>query len=176
MRGVLPKHSAVHLDASGGFLVASPCRGPVAGGFFLADLANFFSHSKTYFLAIEKLFLDVLESMKAAHYGRIINIISTSVKVPLKGLGVSNTIRGAVASWAKTMSIEVAPFGITVNNVLPGFTDSLDLPQKFADMSVFKRLATSKEQAKAATFLLTQDSSYITGQSIRSDGGVTRHM
>jgi NAD(P)-dependent dehydrogenase (short-subunit alcohol dehydrogenase family) len=63
-----------------------------------------------------------------------------------------------------------------MNCLLPGFTDSLDLPQKFADMSVFKRLAKAEEQARAAAFLLTDDSSYITGQSIRSDGGVTRAM
>jgi NAD(P)-dependent dehydrogenase (short-subunit alcohol dehydrogenase family) len=63
-----------------------------------------------------------------------------------------------------------------MNCLLPGFTDSLDLPQRFADMSVFKRLASAKEQAKAAAFLLTEDSSYITGQSIRNDGGVTRSM
>lgn len=64
----------------------------------------------------------VVGGMKQAAFGRIINIISTSVKVPLKGLGVSNTTRGAVANWAKTLSVELAPFGITVNNVLPGTT------------------------------------------------------
>ena len=66
----------------------------------------------------------VLEGMKAEKYGRIINIISTSVKQPLKGLGVSNTIRAAVGNWAKTLSVELAPFGITVNNVLPGATNT----------------------------------------------------
>ena len=66
----------------------------------------------------------VIDSMKKAHYGRIVNVISTSVKVPINGLGVSNTIRGAVASWAKTMANELGQYGITVNNVLPGFTNT----------------------------------------------------
>ena len=66
----------------------------------------------------------VIDSMKKAYYGRIVNVISTSVKVPINGLGVSNTIRGAVASWAKTMANELGQYGITVNNVLPGFTNT----------------------------------------------------
>ncbi len=69
----------------------------------------------------------VLPGMKAARFGRIVNVISTSVKIPLNGLGVSNTTRGAVASWAKTLSNEVGQFGITVNNVLPGFTNNARL-------------------------------------------------
>ena len=66
----------------------------------------------------------VIDSMKKAYYGRVVNVISTSVKVPINGLGVSNTIRGAVASWAKTMANELGQYGITVNNVLPGFTNT----------------------------------------------------
>ena len=70
--------------------------------------------------------------MREAGYGRIINVISTSVKEPIPGLGVSNTIRGAMASWAKTLSMELGPAGITVNNVLPGYTNTSRLPPIFA--------------------------------------------
>ena len=69
----------------------------------------------------------------AAGYGRIVNVISTSVKEPIRNLGVSNTIRGAMASWAKTLATELGPFGITVNNVLPGYTKTARLEQILAD-------------------------------------------
>jgi 3-oxoacyl-[acyl-carrier protein] reductase len=129
--------------------------------------------------------------MKVAHYGRIINIISTSVKVPLKGLGVSNTIRGAVASWAKTMSIEVAPFGITVNNVLPGATATGRLQAIIENKSnklqtskeevseemlaeiPAKRFGTPEEIANVVAFLASPAASYVNGTSIPVDGGRT---
>ena len=81
-----------------------------------------------------------------------------------------------MSSFTKLFSDRYGPENIRMNCLLPGFTDSLDLPEKFAQMSSLKRLATAEEQAKTAAFLLSEDSSYITGQSIRSDGGVTRHM
>src|SRR5256885_3716733 len=86
--------------------------------------------------------------MKAAKYGRIVNVISTSVREPIEGLGVSNTIRGAMASWAKTLSREAGPFGVTVNNVLPGATSTqriFDLIDRKAAMS-----GQSKEEVQAA--------------------------
>ena len=73
--------------------------------------------------------------MKEANFGRIINITSTSVKQPIKGLGISNTIRGAVANWAKTLSFELGEFGITVNNILPGYTDTQRLQEIFLNKS-----------------------------------------
>jgi 3-oxoacyl-[acyl-carrier protein] reductase len=133
----------------------------------------------------------VLPAMKAAHYGRIINIISTSVKIPLKGLGVSNTIRGAVASWAKTMANEVASFGITVNNVLPGATAtgrlSSIIDNKSAKTGLEKeevanemlaeipagRFGEPEEIAAVVAFLAAPAAAYVNGTSIPVDGGRT---
>ncbi|MDI9319666.1 MAG: SDR family oxidoreductase [Phycisphaerales bacterium] len=133
----------------------------------------------------------VLPSMKEAHYGRVINIISTSVKIPLKGLGVSNTIRGAVASWAKTMANELASFGITVNNVLPGATStgrlSAIIENKSAKTGIEKdevtkemlaeipagRFGLPEEIASVIAFLATPAAAYINGTSIPVDGGRT---
>ena len=114
--------------------------------------------------------------MKTQGGGSIVNITTFSAFEPSLTFPTSSVYRIAVSSFTKLYSDRYGEDGIRMNCLLPGFTDSLDLPQKFADMSVFNRLATTKEQAKAAAFLLTEDSSYITGQSIRSDGGVTRHM
>ena len=114
--------------------------------------------------------------MKVQGGGSIVNITTFSAFEPSLTFPTSSVYRVGVSSFTKLFSDRYGADGIRMNCLLPGFTDSLDLPQKFADMSVFKRLATAQEQAKAAAFLLTDDSSYITGQSIRSDGGVTRHM
>ena len=114
--------------------------------------------------------------MQTQGSGSIVNITTFSAFEPSLTFPTSSVYRVAVSSFTKLYSDRYGEDGIRMNCLLPGFTDSLDLPQKFADMSVFKRLATTKEQAKAVAFLLTEDSSYITGQSIRSDGGVTRHM
>jgi len=132
--------------------------------------------------------------MKEAGYGRIINIISTSVKQPIKGLGVSNTIRGAVANWAKTLSLELAPFGITVNNVLPGATltarhHSLleskmqktgqtkeEVEQELLAGIPANRFAEPHEVAAAAAFLASPAAAYITGINIPVDGGRTGNL
>jgi 3-oxoacyl-[acyl-carrier protein] reductase len=132
--------------------------------------------------------------MKKEKYGRIINVISTSVKIPIKGLGVSNTIRGAVASWSKTLSVELAPFGITVNNVLPGasMTGRLESILKTrADKSgktveeatremieeiPAGRISTPEEIAAAVAFLASPAAAYINGVNIPVDGGRTGSM
>ena len=129
--------------------------------------------------------------MKKAGYGRIINIISTSVKVPLPGLGVSNTIRGAVGNWSKTLATELGPFGITVNNVLPGATTterlSSIISSKAEKMAVETeeierhmlaeipagRFASADEVAAAAVFLASPLAGYINGINIPVDGGRT---
>ncbi len=131
----------------------------------------------------------VLPGMKAARNGRIINIISTSVKEPIPGLGVSNTTRWAVAAWAKTTAGELAPFGITVNNLLPGYTNTARLGSliaakaKAGDVSEERvktdmvgripmgRLANPDEIAAAAGFLASPAASYITGINLPVDGG-----
>ena len=96
--------------------------GPAGGTALTATTEDFLQTFNNHLINNHNLMQAVVPGMKTAGFGRIINIISTSVKIPLAGLGVSNTIRGAVASWAKTLATELGPFGITVNNVLPGFT------------------------------------------------------
>jgi 3-oxoacyl-[acyl-carrier protein] reductase len=133
----------------------------------------------------------MIEGMKKEGYGRIVNVISTSVKVPLHGLGVSNTIRGAVASWAKTMANELGEFGITVNNVLPGATqterlkqiiDTKSSKQNISSAEVEKemlaeipmrRFAKPEEIANAVAFLASPAAAYINGINVPVDGGRT---
>lgn len=131
----------------------------------------------------------VVPSMKSSGYGRIVNIISTSVKQPIPGLGVSNTIRGAVASWAKTLAGELGEFGITVNNVLPGYTktsrfdyvvqskmstsgqSAAEVEESFiADIPV-KRIGKAEEFGAAVAFLCTPAAAYINGINLPVDGG-----
>lgn len=129
--------------------------------------------------------------MQAQRFGRIINIISTSVKIPLPGLGVSNTVRGAVASWAKTLASELGPQGITVNNILPGFTRTQRLQQiltntmqktgktrEEVEQGFLKdvpagRFAEAQELAHACLFLASKEASYINGINLPVDGGRT---
>jgi 3-oxoacyl-[acyl-carrier protein] reductase len=127
--------------------------------------------------------------MKQSGYGRIINIISTSVKMPIENLGVSNTIRAAVANWSKTLANEVGPFGITVNNVLPGFTETRrltelldkkakrqrkDLTEVMEESKAvipLGRFAQPEELAWAVAFLASPAAAYITGINLPVDGG-----
>jgi 3-oxoacyl-[acyl-carrier protein] reductase len=132
--------------------------------------------------------------MKTEGFGRIINVISTSVKEPIPGLGVSNTIRNAVANWAKTLAGELGEYGITVNNVLPGFTDTARLDQIIKmkaqrenmsekDMAELmksyvpaKRFAKPEETAAAITFLASESAAYINGINLPVDGGRTKSL
>jgi 3-oxoacyl-[acyl-carrier protein] reductase len=132
--------------------------------------------------------------MQKEGFGRIINIISTSVKEPIPGLGVSNTIRGAVGNWSKTLSIELGEFGITVNNILPGFTETERLNEiinvkaqkegtSFENMaeimksySPSKRFAKPEETANAIVFLASEAASYINGINLPVDGGRTKSL
>ena len=129
--------------------------------------------------------------MKEAGYGRIINIISTSVKTPLAGLGVSNTIRLAVAAWSKTLSNEIGQFNITVNNILPGLTetqrldelvkhaatlskkDSADIEKQMKESVPMKRFGKPEEIANMIAFLASPAASYVNGINIAVDGGRT---
>ena len=108
--------------------------------------------------------------------GSIVNITTFSSLEPSLIFPTSSVYRACVSAFTKLYSDRYAAQNIRMNCLLPGFTDSLDLPQKFADMAPMKRLAKAEEQAKAAAFLLTDDSSFITGQSLRSDGGLTRGL
>jgi 3-oxoacyl-[acyl-carrier protein] reductase len=132
---------------------------------------------------------EVLPSMKSSGYGRIVNIISTSVKEPIPGLAVSNTIRGAVAAWSKTLANELGKFGITVNNVLPGSMrtaryNSLlknkataenksneEIEKNNLSEIPLNRIGTPEEFGSVVAFLCTPAASYITGINLPVDGG-----
>lgn len=125
---------------------------------------------------VVKLAKLVTPVMIAQGGGAIVNVTTFSALEPSLTFPTSSVYRAGVSAFTKLYSDRYADQNIRMNCLLPGFTDSLDLPQKYADMSPMKRLATAQEQAKAAAFLLTDDSSFITGQSLRSDGGLTRHL
>jgi len=168
--------------------------GPKGGPIFSADVTEFTNAFTQHLVCNQILVQAVVPGMKSADYGRIINIISTSVKQPIDGLGVSNTIRGAVASWSKTLANELGEFGITVNNVLPGFTatDRLDdiianaakkMNKTEAEASAFmksivpaKRFAQPGEIANAVVFLASEAASYINGINLPVDGGRTKSL
>ncbi len=172
-------------------IVINNTGGPPGGQAIDAKPEAFAEAFRNHILCNQTLAQALVPGMKDAKYGRIINIISTSVKQPIPGLGVSNTIRGAVASWAKTLSWELAPFGITVNNILPGFTDTDRLRSLIAARAKaggktedavatemrssvpMGRFGTADEIAAAAAFLATPAASYVNGVSMRVDGGRT---
>jgi 3-oxoacyl-[acyl-carrier protein] reductase len=131
----------------------------------------------------------LIPAMRDKNYGRIINIVSIAAKVPSDNLASSNTVRAAVLNWAKTLSNELAPLGITVNNVLPGYTETerlkevLDarartqnteiknIEEKILSKIPMKRFARAEEIAAAVVFLASPAASYITGISLAVDGG-----
>ena len=163
--------------------------GPPGGAAHAAGIDAYLDAFNRHLLANHTLLQAVLPGMRAARWGRIVNVISTSVYEPIPNLGVSNTIRGAVASWAKTLSRELGADGITVNNVLPGYTRTQRLDQILGDRST----ATGKTQEEVAggmlasvpvgrfaeageiggviAFLCTPAAAYVNGQSLAVDGG-----
>ena len=167
-----------------------PPPGPVHG----TEVGAFLDAYREHLVANHVVTEIVVPGMQAARYGRIVNIISTSVKEPIRGLGVSNTTRWAVASWAKTLATELAPFGITVNNVLPGSTHTPRIEQivqtraqksgsSIADTQremeaeiPMQRFADPSEIAAAVAFLASPAAGYITGVNLPVDGGRTRSL
>jgi len=165
--------------------------GPASGSITDASIDAFESAFQMHVACNQILAQAVTPGMKSDGFGRIVNIISTSVKIPIAGLGVSNTIRGAVASWAKTMSNELGRFGITVNNILPGFTDTNRLKslitKKAENQGVSEeqiannmkaqipvaRFAQAEEVANATAFLCSPAAAYINGINVPVDGGRT---
>ena len=168
--------------------------GPAGGPIENAKTEEFMHAFSNHLICNHILVQATKEGMKASGYGRIINIISTSVKQPLNGLGVSNTIRGAVANWSKTLANELGEFGITVNNVLPGATDTVRLKsiienkaaktggnvdaikQEMANQVPMKRIAQPEEVANAVAFLASPAASYINGINVPVDGGRTKSL
>ncbi|MDR3388945.1 MAG: SDR family oxidoreductase [Rudaea sp.] len=165
--------------------------GPPGGPAQSAKVEEFLAAFNQHLIANHVVLQAVLPGMKGSGYGRVINVISTSVKEPIRNLGVSNTIRGAVASWAKTLATELGPFGITVNNVLPGYTKTQRLAQILADRAkatgqseddVAKsmlattpvgRFAEAGETGAVIAFLASPAASYVNGINVPVDGGRT---
>ncbi len=168
--------------------------GPPAGTAIEADVTDYLDAFNSHLICNQILVQALVHGMKKNGYGRIINVISTSVKQPIPGLGVSNTIRGAVANWAKTLSRELGPFGITVNNVLPGTTrttrlDAIisteanktnksvdEVTQRFLTSIPAGRFAAASEIASAIAFLASPAAGYINGINLPVDGGRTASL
>ena len=165
--------------------------GPAGGKAIDANIEEYLQAFNNHLICNHILVQAIVPGMKAAGFGRIINVISTSVKQPLAGLGVSNTIRAAVANWSKTLSSELGQFGITVNNVLPGFTQTTRadyvIKKKAADSGkseeeVMKslvaeipvgRIGQPEEFGAAVAFLCSPAAAYINGINLPVDGGRT---
>ena len=168
--------------------------GPAAGPIADAKTDSFEDAFRMHLINNQILVQRVVKSMKKEGFGRIVNIVSTSVKAPIPGLGVSNTIRAAVANWAKTLSIELGVYGITVNNILPGFTNTNRLKslitkkaevQGKSEEEIVKamksqipagRFGEANEVANAVAFLCSPAASYINGINIPVDGGRTKSL
>ncbi len=164
------------------------------GSIFSAEIKEFENAFTQHLKCNHILAQAIVPFMKNEGYGRIVNVISTSVKQPLDGLGVSNTIRGAVANWSKTLANELGEFGITVNNVLPGATGTDRLAEIIKNKSAktgktedeaanamkasipAKRFAKPEELADAITFLASARAGYINGINLPVDGGRTKSL
>ena len=180
-----------HCEANTVHILINNTGGPPPGPAIEAQEEEFIAAFSQHLVCNQILTRGVVAGMKEARFGRIINIISTSVKIPIRGLGVSNTVRGAVANWAKTLSVELAPFGITVNNVLPGATMTGRLKQiiernaekrgityQEAQQEMVReipagRISEPHEVAAAVAFLASPAAAYINGINIPVDGGRT---
>jgi 3-oxoacyl-[acyl-carrier protein] reductase len=192
LREALANYALSHPDPI--HILVNNTGGPPGGATYSADIEEFRAAFNQHLVCNHLLVQACLAGMKAAGYGRIINVISTSVKQPLDGLGVSNTIRGAVANWAKSLANELGSYGITVNNVLPGATETERL-QAILDAKVqktgisaeeaagqmlaaipAKRFAQPEEIAYAIAFLASPSASYITGINLPVDGGRTKSL
>ncbi|MDX1459556.1 MAG: SDR family oxidoreductase [Xanthomonadales bacterium] len=183
----IASRSAIHI-------VVNNTGGPPGGPAHAAGLEEYEMAFRQHVLCSQAILHAVLPGMTEAGFGRIVNVISTSVKQPIPNLGVSNTVRGAMASWAKTLASELGPRGITVNNVLPGFTEtdrlaaiiesragktgsSADEVAKAMKSAVpLRRFAQASETADAIAFLVSPAAAYINGVSLAVDGGRTNAL
>ena len=168
--------------------------GPRSGEILNATLEQFEMTFTQHLKCNHVLVQTLVPFMKKEEFGRIINVISTSVKEPIPGLGVSNTIRGAVGNWSKTLSVELGEFRITVNNILPGFTETerlneivkvkaqkegtteKEMAEIMKSYAPAKRFAKPEETANAIVFLASEAASYINGINLPVDGGRTKSL
>lgn len=175
-------------------IVINNTGGPKGGDIHQASEKEFTDAFHQHLLSASLIAQALIPNMKKQKFGRFINIISVSVKTPIYGLGVSNTIRAAMASFAKTLSYEVAPFGITVNNLLPGYTKTDRLVSLIQSKADAKKITFAEEEknwlnevpagrfgepgelANFAAFLASPLASYITGTSVAIDGGKTQTL
>jgi 3-oxoacyl-[acyl-carrier protein] reductase len=179
-----------HVDARGPVhILLNNTGGPPAGPVLDASADDLLAAFTQHLVCNETLVQIVVPGMKAGNYGRIINIISTSVVMPIPGLGVSNVTRGAVANWARTLAGELGPWGITVNNVLPGYTrtarlDSLikgraeragttveEIEKTMTASVPLRRFGTPREIGAVAAFLASPAAGYLNGVNLPVDGG-----
>ncbi len=189
VRGAI-EHWLVHHAAC--HVLVNNTGGPPGGPALNAHPDEFLNAFRNHLIVNQTLAQYLVPGMKTASYGRIINVISTSVKQPISGLGVSNTVRGAVANWSKTLAAELAPFGITINNVLPGATRTSRLDAIIHSTAENQQRPTSEVETKmlasipaqrfgeaaeigaAIAFLATPAAAYITGINLPVDGGRTQ--
>ena len=182
VQGYLESQGPIHI-------LVNNTGGPPGGPLVAATEDEFMTAFTAHLVTSHRLVQEVLPGMQEAGFGRILNIISTSVKQPIRGLGVSNTIRGAMASWAKTLAGEVGPWGVTVNNVLPGATVTsrhhalvaarahksgvtvAEVEEAMRAEIPLGRFAEPEEVAAALLFLASPAASYITGINLPVDGG-----
>ena len=168
--------------------------GPKGGAISEADSDEFENAFRQHIVSAQKLTKLLFPKMIAAEYGRIISVISTSVKEPIPGLGVSNTIRGAMGNWSKTMANELGQYQITVNNVLPGFTNTgrlqsiisnrakkanvpeVEIANKMKSSVPLARFADASEIANAIAFLASPAAAYVNGINLPVDGGRTKSL
>jgi 3-oxoacyl-[acyl-carrier protein] reductase len=181
---------AADIASHGGYdVLVNNTGGPASGPLLDAEPDAFRKALEMHVICNHLLVQTVVPKMREKNFGRIVQIISTSVKEPIPGLGVSNTTRWAVAAWAKTLSRELAPYGITINNVLPGYTATARLKSLFEARSQREqtsvdrieaevlrgvpmgRFAEADEIAAAVAFLASKEASYITGINLPVDGG-----
>lgn len=186
---VLPEITVAGFD-----ILINNSAGPSGGKLLAASDAQLLQVFQQHVLGSQQLLRAVVPGMQAKRWGRIVNIISTSVKEPIALLGVSNTVRGAMASWAKTLASELAADGITVNNVLPGYTRTQRLEQILNERAASSgkseseisagmlasvpaaRFAEAAEIAHAVAFLCQPQSGYINGINLPVDGGRTKSL
>jgi len=183
-----------HKKTQNADIIINNSGGPKSGLGHLADPSDYSVAFRQHVLSAQAVAQIAIPLMTKGGFGRIVNIISTSVKQPINGLGVSNTIRGAMANWSKTLSSELGQHGITVNNILPGATqtDRLDklvkskseqsgssigeIRKKMVSAIPCGRFAEASEIAYMVVFLCSNYANYVNGVNVPIDGGRTKSL